>query len=176
MGASRKVYTDKDLRTLDMITALWIRPQMYLSPVMDSGGIAARLAEEAFRLTKKQAHLDKLDNWFIVAANEDWLSYTNTADIQQVFRTHIHLAEMGSFDMYGEVILTAYAENVVTFLDTKMTVIKGEKESQLLAKFIESKPDWKRVVAFSDFSISIRPGSLTTEQLQFLKDAGKTRP
>ncbi|MCA9039336.1 MAG: hypothetical protein KDA65_03205 [Planctomycetaceae bacterium] len=156
MSESKKNYTAADLRILDPIEGILMRPDMYISPDKDPRKMAAQIAEEAFILTKGPVYLNRIDEWYIIAAENDWLAnpkcFEGEPEIQKLFRSIIAFPEWGDNSMYGEVLLTVFAQQVVTWLSGERTIIKGdETEIDELERVVNDHPEWKRVVAFREF-------------------------
>src|SRR5205085_11168511 len=69
--------------------------------------------------------------------------------VEDVFSRILPLPQAGPNSMRGEVLLTAFARDVVTQRENDRHVIKGNTSMHDdVWDIINSDPDWKRVIAF----------------------------
>jgi hypothetical protein len=127
-------------------------PEMYLmSDRPDGASLAARLAGDALLLGAGKTLVVHDDRWWAVAADVDWLSTSASGlPLAELFARIIPLPEAGVNSMRSEVLIGAFAEQIVTWgeNDPKRVMKGSEVESGRLASSVADSI-WKRVVAFA---------------------------
>jgi hypothetical protein len=115
--------------------------------------ISKNIANEAVILSegKYVTSLQK-GNWWIIASEVDWLrkgspKYLPSTD-NEAFTKIFPLPEAGQNSIRSEVLLIAFAKDVVTVLDSTVTVIKGKLSNDIQSLLLSEKRKWKRIVAF----------------------------
>jgi hypothetical protein len=63
--------------------------------------------------------------WWIVRADSDWLAASALETPEAVFCSVVAYPEAGANSVHPEVLLTAFAEDVVTVTDEEPRVLKG---------------------------------------------------
>jgi hypothetical protein len=142
---------DKSMTTinaLDPIEHLRSRRKMYLP---DSGSIplflAQRLSNDAMIVGAHSVHLAHDGDWWTVSADFDWLA-DKSRTVQDLFSGLIPFPEAGVNSIRSEVLLTAFAQDVVTIdASGNQVVVKGETPPRSGGNFDTSRP-WARIVRF----------------------------
>lgn len=136
---------------IDSITHIRRRPQIYFGPLQEpsAGSLVTHLIDDAIALGVLPVHCDFISGWWIVAAKEDWVLKGNPRSLIDTFNQLGTFPEMGRNCYRSNVLVTAFAEDVVVFGSEGMTVITGaDIDVASLAKEIENKYPNHRVVAF----------------------------
>jgi hypothetical protein len=88
--------------------------------------------------------LERRGGWWLLWSKRDWLE---TADQARVFRAIVHNPRGGRNNMYFEVLLSAFAQDVVTAVHGAVDVVKGSLDAEL-EPALQQLGDAGRVVAF----------------------------
>jgi hypothetical protein len=90
------------------------------------------------------------NDWWIIASPTDWLGGHAVYTPEDLFHRIVALPEAGQNAMRGEVLLTAFAQNVITATPTTCTGISGEVSMDDEVWNLASKfPEWQRLIAFN---------------------------
>ena len=88
-------------------------------------------------------------NWWIIRSDVDWLETHPDYAPEALFFRIVALPEAGPNSMRAEVLLTAFAQKVVTVGANGRLIIKGEvAPTAEIWQLIEARSGWKRTVAF----------------------------
>jgi hypothetical protein len=88
-------------------------------------------------------------DWWIISSNVDWLTTCPDYAPEELFFRIVALPEAGPNSMRAEILLTAFAHQVVTVSADNQSIIKGDvSQADNIWYLIASRPDWKRTVAF----------------------------
>ena len=142
-------YTRDDLQVLDdPVEMIRKRPQMFLKKV--SGvDLATCVAGTACLTTDNPVTILHKDTWWIVACEDDWMQKEPDVGVDHLFSRMLPLPEAGPNSMRGEILLSAFASDVVTVGAGEARVIKGTVARNAdVWCIIQAHPAWKRVVAF----------------------------
>jgi len=113
--------------------------------------LVTNIVGEAILLTKGQAQVTVfcVGTWWVVASDVDWIVNESGHTVEEVFSRILPLPQAGPNSMRAEVLLTAFAQDVITQGSDGQRVVKG---SSLLGDDLWPIPmshqGWKRVVAF----------------------------
>jgi len=79
----------------------------------------------------------------------DWLGTHPDYAPEAFFFRIVAFPEAGRNSMRAEILLTAFAQQVVTVSANNQSIIKGNvSQADDIWRLIASRPDWKRTVAF----------------------------
>ena len=88
-------------------------------------------------------------DWWIISSNVDWLATCPDYAPEELFFNIVALPEAGPNSMRAEILLTAFAQQVVTVSADHQSIIKGDvSQADDIWRLIASRPNWKRTVAF----------------------------
>ena len=88
-------------------------------------------------------------DWWIISSNVDWLATCPDYDPKELFCHIVALPEAGPNSMRAEILLTAFAQQVITASADHQVIIKGEvSPDDHIWQLLASRPNWKRTVAF----------------------------
>ncbi len=113
--------------------------------------LATNIVSEALLLTEGKGRVTTFvtDTWWVVASDVDWIANEPDYLVEDVFSHSIPLPQAGPNSMRGEVLLKAFARDVVTQGVAGQHVVKGSTHaSSNLWPMLISQQGWKRVVAF----------------------------
>jgi hypothetical protein len=142
-------YTANDLTVLkDPLEYIQKHPQRFLRSV--SGvELATAIAGEACLLTSKPVTLIHREPWWVVAGEADWMEATPGVSVSELFARMVPFPEAGPNSMHGEVLLSAFAADIVTQTPREALVIKGTvSPGEEVWRLVRAHPEWQRVVAF----------------------------
>lgn len=101
--------------------------RMYLQSEGDCGEeLAVNLLDDASTLGVQDVYKDFIDGWWVVWSVYDWLKIENDYSIIDTFNKLVPLIGGGLNAVRREVLLTAFAKDVLTIKDNKIELIKGE--------------------------------------------------
>jgi hypothetical protein len=87
--------------------------------------------------------------WWLVVAEEDWMTRQSSGSVDDLFHKIVAFPEAGPNSMHSEVLLTAFAQDVITKDATTLCTIKGcVAEDDEIHGILQSNPRWQRGVAF----------------------------
>jgi len=144
-------YSNHDIHVLDdAIAVIRNRPSMYVQSVPVSGAELARnLVGDALMLTQGRVTALQEKSWWIVACDVDWMSKVAGVAVEDLFSRIIPFPQAGANSMHSEVLLTAFAKDVITWDHRGRRSIKGDVAvHDAMSGIIKSDPQWHRVVAF----------------------------
>lgn len=110
--------------------------------------LTVNIINDALLLTDGKVSALRKNNWWIIGSEKDWIVKLSDLSLTEIFHKIIPFPEAGQNSMHGEVLLTAFAEDVVT-ISNETLIIKGNlsKEDNFL-KIMQSNNNWKRIIAF----------------------------
>jgi hypothetical protein len=134
----------------DPIKFIQSRPNMFVRSYPVRGAeLAANIVSDVLLLTDGRVAAFRKDTWWVIASSVDWIGVKLGLSVEDVFSRILPFPQAGANSMHGEVLLTAFAQDVVTQSDNERHVIKGNvPTSDGVWDIINSDSGWKRVVAF----------------------------
>ena len=145
-----KKYEPKDLQICDD-ALVWIRRhrEMYLDANVTPAALVDALTSEVIALGIESIGSFSRDGWHIVGARQDWMREGRCwASDEDTFHRIIALPELGQNCMRAEVLVAAFAQDVVTILASRMTAISGRCDIQQTLEREMTARQWVRLVAF----------------------------
>jgi hypothetical protein len=132
-----KAYKLEDITVLDDAVALIRRsPAMYLPGEVPSAYLAGKLVQDIASLGALPVRVARDGAWWLVSAGADWLRSPSGVIATDPFFRIIPCPQWGRYAFRTEVLLTAFAEAVVTAADARMTWIAGgDRAAQLPEAF-----------------------------------------
>ena len=139
---------DTTFPKFDVIEMIRANPARFLpGGAVTEERLALRLLSDLLAIPGRLAAGFRLNDWWIVASDADWLNCGAVADIHDHFHRVVPFPEAGVNSMHAEVLLTAYTDHVLTTDGTERLTIKGREDSDVF-RMMQAYPDWKRMVAF----------------------------
>ena len=136
----------------DPIEYIRRQPQRFLRQIpANAVELAGNLVTDALTLGARHVITMHVADWWIVGGDVDWLPRGSAAEAVRVFSQITPLPEAGDNSMRGDVLLTAFAEDIVTTSPTRgrrISLIKGQLpiDSDVVAAL--HYPEWLRAIAF----------------------------
>jgi hypothetical protein len=134
------------------------RPEMYVGacvtqPEFLPGFLATSLASDAIYLGVTQVEIRRIDDWWTVASDEDWLTYRNSLGVRETFNRILPFPGMVNSHR-SEVLIHAFASSAFTTRAGALVVVSGDEAAirGMLAHGPFGGFGSKRVVAFSTAS------------------------
>ena len=85
----------------------------------------------------------------MIGSDIDWLGNHPDHAARELFFRIVAFPEAGANAMRAEILLMAFAQDVITKGADGQVVLKGKvEESEKVWRLIDSRPGWKRAVAF----------------------------
>jgi hypothetical protein len=111
--------------------------------------LSTNIVGDALLLVDEPVTAQKQNEWWIVSCESDWIINQSNYTVEETFSRIIPFPEAGQNSMRSEVLLPAFAKDVITILGKEITVIKGDFNSQDKQSFDSDNDNLtKRVVAF----------------------------
>ncbi|BDI33569.1 hypothetical protein CCAX7_56200 [Capsulimonas corticalis] len=135
-----------DNEALDFIRS---HPQMFLGPQIPTAELLADALADAARHSGSHVRICRMDDWWIVTAEHDWLAAFMLPGHRSVFTNVIRFPEQCVNCCRPEAVVTAFGRDVVTATEAGWSVIVGEGMMQEdRARLMAILPRWRRLVAF----------------------------
>jgi hypothetical protein len=138
----------------------WIktRPEMFLWQGNIGLQLSTNIISDALLLTGGPVTVLKKHDWWIIGSEIDWVENQSDYSIDELFSRIISYPEAGQNSMRGEVLLMAFADDVVTIDNKKTLVIKSSTDIDInFLLLLQSENHWKRIVAFRVISEKFNP-------------------
>ncbi len=111
--------------------------------------LVERILGDALYAGALECTVFRTNDWWIIASTTDWLSGHEDYAPEELFHRIVAMPEVGQNAMRGEVLLTAFAQQVVTATPTACTVISGEGSTDDgVWNLVSTSPKWQRIIAF----------------------------
>ena len=127
-------------------------PTIFVGPggMPDLRNLAGDLAVDALVLGARSVTVERFNEWFVVAAQEDWITRNTELSLVECFHRIQRFPEHRANSNRTPVVITAFAANVIVLGRDGQTIIKGcgGGVAALAAHLVGRFPGW-RVVAFS---------------------------
>jgi len=137
------------VRTIDPVEHIRSHPDLYLpGGRADPALLASRLAGDALMLGAERVEVSHDGCWWWVAADRDWMGTNAAVTAREAFERIVPFPEAGVNSMRSEVLLTAFAERVVTVAVGARECIKGNVADADQIWRVLPTAEWARLVAF----------------------------
>jgi hypothetical protein len=124
--------------------------QFFRAGVPEPIELVTHIVSETFVLGGGETCAVHRGDWWIIRSDVDWLGTHPDYPPEALFFHIVALPEAGPNSMRAEILLTAFAQKVVTVGASGRLSIKGEvAPTEEIWRLIESYAGWKRAVAFS---------------------------
>jgi hypothetical protein len=119
---------------------------MYLpSGRVNGHSLASAIFTDALVESNRRVVVERLNDWWIIASDHDWIGPAAKDHFERI----VPFPEAGPNSMRSEVLLTAFADDVIVFDAVSHCIIKGDaKATEPLIALRKQHPEWKRIVAF----------------------------
>ncbi|HEY7116786.1 MAG TPA: hypothetical protein VH475_09380 [Tepidisphaeraceae bacterium] len=133
----------------DALTHLRAHPEFYLpGGRLEPSDFATRLAGDALALGATRTLAVHHHDWWAVAADTDWLVAIPQVAPRELFQRIVPFPQAGANSMRSEVLIAAFADDVVTWTNGVLEVLKGRSEGLESPRMIPNDGTWRRAVAF----------------------------
>jgi hypothetical protein len=137
------------MRVIDPLSHVRSHPEMYLPEGQPRGrALAHRIAGDPFLFGAENVLVTNDRGWWAVFADVDWLSTDPTMSPADLFKRAVPFPEAGVNSLRSEILVTAYADEVVIGTPHDREVIKGEAVSPQQLPQPPGHFRWSRMVAF----------------------------
>src|SRR2546423_2717418 len=103
------------MRTIDPLDHIRGNREMYLpGGRCEPAYLATRVADDALTLGASRVELLHHQDWWIIAANADWMALPKSCGVRELFDRVVPFPESGVNSMRSEVLLSAFADEVLT--------------------------------------------------------------
>lgn len=136
----------------DAVSYVSQHPEMYLKQdVARQEELLIRMISTLVCTQMLPIRIYRRARWSCIAAETDWVLHAKMPSIDALFRRLNPMPEGGVFAFRAEVLLTAFAERVVTWTLSEVTWIKGRRDTELLPEgfCLEDAGSNGRVIAFT---------------------------
>lgn len=143
----RRRYSEADLRILaDPIEGVRrLAGHFFSRGAFDPAEVVARLTFEALVCGVRSLVIERAERWWIIRGDADWLT---EPDKLRSFYQIVSYAQGGDNSTRSEVLLNAFASDVVTASGGGVDVIKGTSDATI-DEYLALHRDAGRVVAFA---------------------------
>jgi hypothetical protein len=126
------------------------RPGMFVRSQPVSGAeLAANIVGDALLLTSGHVTAFRKAAWWVIASDIDWIASQSSPSVEDYFSRIVPLPQAGPNSMRGEVLLVAFARDVVSQGEDGRHVVTGDiSMHDEVWDILNSDPKWKRVIAF----------------------------
>jgi hypothetical protein len=129
--------------------------------------LASKIAADALILRASRTLAVHADPWWAVAADVDWLAAA-PVPVDELFRRIVPFPEAGVNSMRSEILLTAFADDVLTWNGNDQPYrLKGVADDWHAIRNKLADATWKRVIAFRLVSANLdatSPASVTSSR------------
>jgi hypothetical protein len=92
---------------------------------------------------------DRFDDWWLLAANRDWLATANESEMQRRFDEIVPYPEKGDNTCHPEVVIGAFACAIVVLTHSAELRVKGVNQlPQEVRRIFESSRQWQCLLAY----------------------------
>ena len=111
--------------------------------------LVTHIVGEVLLLGGSETCIMRSGDWWIISSNVDWLATCPNYAPEELFFRIVAFPEAGPNSMRAEILLTAFAQQVVTVSADRQSIIQGDvSQANNIWQLIAAHPDWKRTVAF----------------------------
>lgn len=111
--------------------------------------LVSHIVGEVLLLGGSETRTMRSGDWWMISSNVDWLKTCPDYAPEELFFHIVAFPEAGPNSMRAEILLTAFAQQVVTVSANHQSIIKGDvSQANDIWRLLASRPDWKRTVAF----------------------------
>lgn len=135
----------------DTLSLIRRRPEMFVGEAPPRPEfLAAGLAQDALALGVKQAEIHHVGAWWVVASDEDWLTYGNDRSVRETFSHILPFPYFGANACRSEVVVNALASSLFTLKGGRLEILRGDEAAirDVLTLDLFRRAGNQRIVAF----------------------------
>lgn len=111
--------------------------------------LTSNLVSDILILARARVTAFRHESWWLIASDVDWTATDENISIDHLFRRIVPFPQAGPNSMHSEILLTAFAEDVLTWGSDGRQVFKGQAlPSDSIWQVMSNEEAWQRVVAF----------------------------
>jgi hypothetical protein len=111
--------------------------------------LAESLVDDALILTGGPVTVVRRGEWWLVGCEEDWMARQSSGSVDDLFAKIVPFPEAGPNSMHSEILLMAFAKEVLIKEDATLRAVKGlVAADDEVWDILRSAPHWRRAVAF----------------------------
>ena len=127
----------------------YLKSGTVVSNAVTGSELAASIVEEVLILTGGPLTTFCEGEWWLIASSIDWLGERRDLTPEELFVRIIPFSEAGPNFMRREVLLTAFARDVLIKSAGRRSIIKGDvPTNDDIWRIVDSDEDWRGVIAF----------------------------
>lgn len=143
-------YSESDLTSVDPLDHIRANPRVYLPDGhVDPATLVARLVSDILQLEECVVTALRVHGWWIVASGTDWIASDAGVVPHDYFHRIVPFPEAGQNAFHTDVLVTAFARDVVTADRESEKVIKGtHAEGDPPFQLARNNTQWARMLGF----------------------------
>lgn len=143
-------YTKEDLKRIDPITHIRQHPEHYLvDGIIEGSAIVSRVMQDILTQSSISAFCAREGTWWIIASEIDWINSCSPLTVKKYFSQITPNPEVGQNAFHAEVLLTAFAEDLIVFSKSERIVINGKATPpEAVMSYLVKYPSWARSIVF----------------------------
>jgi hypothetical protein len=146
-----KDYSEEDLEIIYALDYVKEHPEMFLPKGHISGmALASAILDDIFVQERVSTFVERIGEWWLIGSEFDWIGpYMQGYTLHEYFSRMVGFPEMHVNAVHSEVLLTAFAADVIVFDNSGHERITGTTTlDDLILAARQSHPEFKRAVAF----------------------------
>lgn len=136
----------EDLQVCDILTHIRQHPEMYLADGYVNGAtIVCRILADVLVSENCQVFVQRSGDWWIIGSSTDWIGSVGT----RAFFEFMPYPQAGQNSFHGEVLITAFAADIVLLTPYGHDVIAGRSPiPEQIIRLSQLRPELRRIVCF----------------------------
>jgi hypothetical protein len=111
--------------------------------------LVEHIVGDAMHSGVSECYILRENDWWLIASKTDWLKCQSKYSPEDLFTHIVAFPEAGQNSMRGEILLTAFAKEVITVTPNERAVISGTvTDDACIWRMALRDPEWQRVIAF----------------------------
>lgn len=120
------------LKTVDSLKYVKENPDIFFANTLETYDLATGILRDVISLGCAPCQVDICLNWWIVASKKNWLQQNIDYSLPELFTHMIPNPSVGLFAIRGEILLNAFAENIIVSENGEIHLIKGQADPQVI--------------------------------------------
>jgi hypothetical protein len=137
------------MRTLNPIEHIRERKDFYIRGGVPSAQyLAAQIIGDALYLGAQDVSVKHINEWWVVSSSRDWLSAETNEEVISLFTNIVPFPEAGVNSMRSEILLVAFAKDVISARNPSRIVISGTVDPNDSIWQLSDTVECERIVGF----------------------------